>query len=503
MRGKPPRPALAYSRGMAAAVLALHLAVADRYGFFRDELYFIDCGLHPDWGYADQPPLVPLLAGAMHRWWPGSLFMLRLWPALAHAGLVLLTAETARVLGGRAFAQALAALSVATAPVFLGMGSLLVTDLLQPLSWLFVAYALLRLKSGGGTAWWFAIAIVASVSLWSKYLLVFWLLALLLGLLLTPERRLLADRSPWLAMALTLILVAPNVLWQARHDFPFLQLGTYTVVQKNVPLSPWSFLLAAVRDLNLPTLPLWLTGLATLGLAGSTRALALAAVGVVAAMIGLHGKPYYAAGVFPVLMAAGAVAFAGWIGSRIVRGVMVAGIAGFGALALPLAIPLLPPDQLLQYQTALGLTPRVYQAGPHALLPQHFADQFGWPELAAMVAQAAQTLSPEDRAKLVFLAENYGEAGAIDVLGPGLGAPQAISGHNQYWLWGPRGHDGSVVLRFGGSRAALLKNYGSVTLVGEFQSRWAMPWEIGKPLWLCRDRKRPFESDWASFRHYD
>jgi len=136
-------------------------------------------------------------------------------------------------------------------------------------------------------------------------------------------------------------------------------------------------------------------------------------------------------------------------------------------------------------------------------LPQYYADMFGWPELAAQVGQIYQSLSPAEQSTAVFLGQNYGEAAAIDVLGAPWHLPPAISGHNNYFLWGPQGHDGSVVIRIGGNRETLLKAYASVEAAGVFENPWAMPEETGQTLWICRDRHPPLQAAWPSFKNYN
>jgi hypothetical protein len=503
----PLRPSLHPGGWLAAASLCLHLYAASGYGWFRDELYFIDCGLHPAWGYVDQPSLVPLLAAALHILAPESLTLLRLPAALADAATILLAAETARVLGGGRFAQTLAALATATAPTLLAFGSILTTDAVQPLTWSVCAYALIRIIRGDdGPRWWLVVAGAATIGLWSKYMLAFWLAGLLLGLLLTEQRRLLGGRWPWIAAAAVGLCVAPNVAWQAAHDFPFLQLGSYTVAHKNPPLGVLGFLTEEIRSMNPAAAPVWLAGLAALLLwrrFADLRALGIAALAVLAAMIALHGKPYYPAGVFPLLFAAGSVSIAAWLPWQPARGLLVAGVAALGAISLPFVVPVLPVGDFLALQLRLNKPPKAMEQQRVGALPQLYADMFGWDTLARMVATTAAALPPVDRSRVVFLGENYGEAAAVDILGRKLGGPPAISGHNAFYTWGPGRFDGSVVLRLGGRRADLLRAYASVEPIGVLNAPLAMPYENGKTLWLCRDRRRTLQSDWPGFRHYD
>ncbi len=196
------------------------------------------------------------------------------------------------------------------------------------------------------------------------------------------------------------------------------------------------------------------------------------------------------------------MALEAWLPWRAARGAVLAVIGIVGAIAAPFSLPILPVERFAAYQDFLRQPPEPMEHDRLGRLPQYYADMFGWPELAALVGHVYQSLPQQDRAKAVFFADNYGEAGAIDVLGRPWNLPPAISGHNSYFLWGPRGHDGSVVIRLGGDRAALLRSYTSVEAAGVFDNPWAMPGETGRTVWICRDRTVPLDVAWPRFKVY-
>ncbi len=298
----------------------------------------------------------------------------------------------------------------------------------------------------------------------------------------------------------------PNILWQAAHDWPFLEIGQRAAEVKNVALSPLAFVHAEILALNVATAPVWLAGLGAFAFWHRFRDLrlfAIAFVAVIAVMIGIHGKPYYPVGAYPILLAGGAVALETWLSWPVVRGALAAAIVAMGLVGAPFALPMLPIERFVDYQAALGQVPRSDEWSRVGRLPQYYADMFGWPELAATVGRIYQSLPPEERTSAVFLGSNYGEAAAIDVLGMPWHLPPAISGHNSYFLWGPRGHDGSVVIRLGGERESLLKAYASVEAAGVFETAWAMPGETGQTIWICRGRKPPLDAAWAGFKNYN
>ena len=294
---------------LGAACFLVHLVANAHYDVFRDELYFIVCGLHPAFGYVDQPPLIPLIAAASYKLFGTALTPLRLVPALAMSATVALTADFARLLGGGRFAQTLAGLCVLLAPALLAVGVLLSTDCLQPLTWLACAWILARLADSGDERWWLAFGAVVGVSFESKYLIALYMAALAVGVVATPLRRSLA--RPWLyaGAALALAIALPNVLWQAQHGWPFLEIVGADVGVKSVGRSPLGFLLQQALFVGTTSALVWLAGLWRLGVRPprpELRALAIAYVVLLAIVIVANGKAYYVTPIYPALFAAGA-----------------------------------------------------------------------------------------------------------------------------------------------------------------------------------------------------
>ncbi len=305
----------------------------------------------------------------------------------------------------------------------------------------------MRLERTGEERWWLAFgAIAAGFSLNTKYVIAFYLAALAAGLLATPLRKSLRRPSVYLGALLAAALVLPNVLWQHAHGWPFLELGRAEAGGKNVEMSLPAYFLQQIVLTGPWAAIVWLCGL----WAGLVRPrLAVARAFPIARLVLLvifdasHGKAYYAAAIYPTLLALGAARIAEWIGHSIARRVALAGVIVPGVLAAPYALPILSVDAFVRYQRAIGFEPSVGEHQQLGALPQYYADMFGWREMAEKVAEVYRSLPPEDRARAVFFGNNYGEAAAIDVFGRRLGLPPAISGHNNYYLWGPRGHAGA------------------------------------------------------------
>lgn len=520
---------------LGAAALALHLWANGGYDYFGDELYFIVCGQHLAWGYVDQPPLAPLIARGARELFGDSLMGLRLVPALAAAGLAGLSADAARRLGGGLFARWLAGLAVLAAPDLIADGLLLSADTLQPLAWLAASLALISAIERPRLGPWCALGVIAGVALLGKYLMVFFLAAAAIGLVLTPERRVLARPGPWLAAAIALLIVSPNLLWQQSHGWPFLQLNAAAFNGRNITYDPLGYLVQEILIIGPLTAPIWISGLA--GFAfwprfAAMRWLAFAWVALMGMMLIVHGKSYYAAPIYPILLAGGAVVIEAVVAAQAARATILAATVLAGAALAPFVLPILPVDRFVAYQRMIGQVAGLRHQGvaidkqPAGELPPNYAYMFGWREMAAAVGHAYQALPPKDRARAVFFARDYSEAAAIDVFGAAWRLPPAISTRNNYFLWGPRGHDGAVVLllstapredllkayatvgpaaRIGdvdAVRKELLKTYGSAEPVARIDSAYAYPFERGLTLWLCRNRKIPFAADWESLKLY-
>jgi len=492
---------------LGLATLLLHLVLNGRYGVFGDELYFIVCGQHPAFGYVDQPPLIPLIAGASYALFGTALLPLRLVPALAMAATVALTAELARELGGGRFAQWLSGIALALGGVFLVDGYLLTTDTLQPLTWLGCAWCLVRLIEIRDERWWLAFGAIAGVSLTSKYLIAFFLVGIAVGVLATPLRRALLKPWVYAGAIIALVFVAPSVVWQAVQDWPFLVLNQAAMNGKNLVLSPLGFIGQQILFAGPAAALVWLAGLWRWSVnprVPELRVFPIAYAVMAVLFYVLHGKAYYLAPVYPVLLAGGGLAIEDWLKGPVLRSIAIALVAGIGIISAPLALPLLPPGDYRHYAHALRVPSGAASTENHAPspLPIHLAGQFGWREMAAKVASVYNALPPDERAHAVFFGRDYAETAAIELYGPALNGPPAISSHNNYFLWGPKG-DGAVVITLGNDVRPLLANYRDVSVVGRIDNPYAESWETGLPILVLRHPRVPLPVLWPKLRHYD
>jgi len=485
------------------AALLVHLLTNGRYGYFRDELYYIACGRHLTFGYVDQPPLSIFILRLSELLLGNSLFAIRLVPALAGAASVALSGVIARKMGGRAWAIALACAATLSALFYLAVGNFFSMNALEPLFWMGCIYLLVCIINGGSPTLWLWFGALLGLSLENKHSTVFFAAGIFVALLLTPERRHFAEKWIWLGGLIAFVIALPNVLWEARYHWPTYELlSNIAHSNKNVALSPAEFISQQIVFMNPGTFPFWGSGLLWLFTSRNGRryrALGIAYLVTLAEFIVLHGKSYYLAPAYPMLFAAGGVAVERVFAMRFkwIKPVLLGVLLATGALFAPTVVPLLPPDRLVAYMKAIHLEPPRTETSHTAALPQLFADQFGWQEMVGSVADIYHHLRPEDEKRASIFCQNYGEAGAIDFFGPKLGLPPAISGHQNYFLWGPRDWTGEVILVLDTDDNDERELFGSVEDLGQIVSNpWAMPFEQRRHIYLCRDLKISVRELW-------
>ncbi|GLW32833.1 glycosyltransferase family 39 protein [Actinoplanes regularis] len=475
---------------IASAVTLLLLATANRYDYHRDELYFRVLGNHPAWGYVDQPPFTPLLDRLAIEIFGDSVWAIRVPYALMLGLAALLAAMIAREVGGGAGAQSLAASVVfGTFPLSSAhIGSTAAPDLLV---WLGVILFVIRALLHDRPRAWLWAGLVAGLGLYNKHLVVLLLLCLAAALLVLGPRR--ALRSPWLwaGAAVALLAGLPNLIYQVADGFPQLEMARALAEDKGdesrVLLLPFQFLL-----LGLP--PVWIAGIVTLlrdPRWRPIRALAVAYLLMLILLLVVAGQPYYPLGLLTALFAIGAVPTVRWLDGRPARlRWLVAGVVVFSAMGIATSLPVIPEDRLA------GSIP--------AAMNQTIADQIGWPEYVAQVADAYRTLPAADQGRAVLFAGNYGEAGALDRYGRPLGLPTVYSGHNELHHLGPPPDDKTVVvalLQADPARAGQL--LGACTEHGALRNSAGVENEETEEahVYICRPAV-PWRALWPSLQHY-
>lgn len=503
---------------LALFKLALILTFSGRYGYFRDELYYIACSDHLAFGYVDQPPLSIFILALNRVLFGDSLFALRLLPAIAGGLTVFLAGLMARKFGAGRFGQALAALTVLASPVFLGQSRYFSMNGFDLLFWAIASYLLILIIKENKPRLWLAFGLVIGLGLLNKYSIGFFIIGMVAGFLLTAQRKQLLSRWLWAGGFVAAALFLPHIIWEVKHGFPSLEFMRNASFYKNIPISPFGFLMGQFIEVGPANAVVWLLGLAYFFFhrAGRQyRFLGWIYVVVFGVMVATRAKVYYLSPIYTVLLAGGAV----WIEELGRRSrwrwlkPAAAGLAvALGVLIAPFAVPVLPVESFIRYQKFLGVTSPQEERNEIGALPQHYADMFGWEEMVQTVAGVYKSLPADKQAHCLIYVRNYGQAGAIDFFGPKYGLPKAACGHNNYWLWGlPRDWKGEVAIIFGDSQDVresvedLSPNYDRVELAATFTCQYCMPYENNRPIFICRGLKLniPLDVIWAEEKHFE
>ena len=494
--------------GLALIRIVLYCVAAPNYGYFRDELYYLACGEHPAWGYVDQPPLIGWVAWLLQHSIGTSLWALRLLPALSDAATIILVGLLAREFGGRRWAMFLSGLAVLLGPIFLALSHLFTMNAFDPLLWTVIAYLFVRLARSGSQHLWVAIGIVTGIAILNKYGVLFWIFGLLVGLCLTPLRCSFRQRWFWIGSAVAAVMALPNLLWQWRYDFPFLQLMHNVRGEgRDIVLGPLPYLAAQAEMLGyfaaiLVPFALLLFFSAT---GRSYRSLGWAFLVFLGEMMFLHGKMYYLAPVYPMLFAAGSAQLErlttgrAWIWAK---PALAAAIAAVGIAYGPTVLPVLSVPHFLAWEKMLGVQQQQFEHNQPSVLPQIYADMYGWEEMAERVGAFYRTLPPDVQQKTGIFANNYGDAGAIDFFGPRYGLPKAIGNHQTYWLWGPRQYTGENLIILGeGNPRRMAELCTSYSVIGNTDHPLSRRFEW-RPIYYCQGMHPSLQTLWPQLKHW-
>jgi len=508
----PLRPALLLAALFLVLTFLLHFLTSLwgshlGYGFFRDEFYFLVCGRHLALGYVDQPPLVALQARLAEMLFGLTPTGVRIFSFLAAGVTIALTGILTWQLGGRRSAQFLAMTALLATPVLLGTGNYLSMNSFEPVFWMGALLVVLRIADGSASPRaWLIFGLLTGLGIENKDSTIFFLIALFVGLLFSPQRRILWSRYCAAGVAVLILLALPNFWWQYTHQFPTYQfLSTVSHSSKNIKYPPLAFLYEQVKVLLYTTAPLWIGGLGWLIFSRAARPWRFAGytyLVFLGLMMLMHGKDYYLAPIDPILFAAGSVAF-----SRLTRRdwpLLAYGVNFIVDLCLftgPIVLTVLPPSSYNSYSAPFNPKSTNFETytGP---LPEILSDRFGWQQMVEGFATRFNALPPDIRTQTAIFCGNYGEAGAVTVLGPKYGLPPAISGHQNFYYWGYQGFTGESVLTLGRDARDYTDKYAEVVDLGPFDSPWTMDHEHLRYFWL-RHRKAPYPQAWTTLKKWD
>jgi 4-amino-4-deoxy-L-arabinose transferase-like glycosyltransferase len=494
---RPARPLPAFAArhvGAVAGVTALVLiAFSGRYGYHRDELYFIQCGRHLAWGYPDQPPLVPFIARVMTAIAPSSLVVLRLPSALAVAGSIVLTGLIVRELGGSRPAQILGAGALAISNFVVATGHLLSTTTFGLPVWAGISLLSLRAVRTGNNRLWVAVGLVAGIGLLDNDLVAFFMAALFVSVLIVGPRRIFA--SPWLYVGAVLMVAvwSPYLIWQGQHGWPQLTIardiangGSGTSAPRALFL-PFQVLLPGIF-----VTPIWITGLVQLARNPAyrwCRAVSVTWVVLAVVFIATGGKPYYIDGMLPVLFAAGAPRVWEWCNSSSRRLRWIPLVTVLSLVGVIITLPVLPAGAL--------------HDSPVVALNYDAGETVAWPTFVAEIGAVYQRVAARHPGHTTILTSNYGEAGAVDRYGAQHDLPSAYAVQNAFWLWGPPPASVTDVVAVGFDRDQLTPVFGSVRLARRLDNHVSLDNdEQGEAVWVCHDLKGSWATEWRGLRDY-
>jgi len=482
---------------IAGAVALVHVLTNNRYGLHRDELQTLSDALHLDWGFVAYPPFTPFVErismGLFGHWLAG----LRLFSVIAQAAAIVVTGLMARELGGGRLAQATAALSVALAPLALFEGTEFQYTTFDYLWWVLIAYFVIRLLKTEDPRWCLAIGATAGLGLMTKYTMCFYVAGILVGLLLTQARRFLASRYFWGGIGLAFLICLPNLVWQVRHGFIGYHFLHHIHVRDVGEGRAEGFWREQFRiNTNLFTAPLWIAGLVCFLRDRRYRMLAWMYLVPLAIFAVSKGRFYYAGAAYPMLLAMGAAAGERWIRS-LARGwcwavevVLFAGIVACGLYFGAVIIPWAAGGPLKQFAL------------------EHNGDlreEIGWTELVESVAGVRDSLPPEQRENVGVLVGNYGERGAIEILGPAYHLPPPISVTNSAWLLGYPAPPPTTLIVVGWSREQVDGAFTACRLAGHNGNPYGVKNEESEyhaDIFVCGGPIKPWPEFWKENQRF-
>jgi hypothetical protein len=490
--------------GFAILRILIQIPFLSRYGYHSDELYFLACGSHLSFGYVDHPPLVPWLARLADLLFGQSLAGLRILGVLAEAGAVFMTGLLVLRLGGGAFAVLMACLSMMCAPVFIRASTMLTIPGFEPIIWVSCAYLLVRVIQEKKKSTWLWIGLLLGVGLMAKHSTLFLVFGIGVGLVLTPLRRYLKTRWPYLAAAIALAVFLPNLVWQVQNGWPTVEflLNLNRGVMSGI--SRIGFLMGQILYLNPFAAPVWISGLVFFLFKGgkSYRILGVIYAAVFTLLVIVRSKVYYLAPAYPALIAGGGVAFerflkkqrAPWL-KPAASGILLAASIGFAPISLPI-FPVSVTDRLCNAVT-FGLLDSSSE------ITAELHRQFGWEERAEAVAEVYGALSNGERESTVIYGDWYGIAGAVDFYGAAYGLPKAVSGHMTYYLWGlPAKRITTVIYAGAWELNSLRRLFSEVTLAAAVTLENVNPWDRRFLVALCRGPRMDVHDMWPLMKSF-
>jgi len=488
--------------------LILLIIFSGNYGWFRDEYYYIEVSKHLDWGYVDMQPLSALILAVSRVLFGDSIFGIKIFSYLAGSVIVFISGLIAKELNGSKFAQIFTAFIVIFSGTVLGVSSYFSMNSFDILLSTLMFYFLIRLINTNNAKLWLIIGLLFGLGLQNKLTFLFLGFGLVVGIVLTKNRRHLKSKEIWIGAAIAFIIFLPNIIWQAANNFPTLEFMRNAAAYKNKPMSIAEFALNSLLELN-PGYSLFiLTGIYFLFFNKHGKVFSIIGwifVSVFLVFVFNNGKPYYMGVLFPVILAAGVIGADFLIEKYLrpfVRTVLVIFVIPSVIAVVPFAIPVLDVEAFIGFSKTLGIKPESGERSELGLLPQFYADRFGWEEMVQKVTSAYNKLSEEEKKEALIFGQNYGEAGAVNFYRNKYNLPQAISAHNNYWIWGyPEDYKGNVLIIIGSNYNDNSEFFEEVKLAESHSNKHGMSFE-NVDIFICKKPKMPFDKIWKRIKFF-
>jgi len=481
---------------------------AGNYGLFRDELYYIECSKHLSWGYVDQPPFSILMLAISRTLFGESILGIKLFAYLIGSATVFISGLLVRELGGKKFAQIFAAIAVIFSGTVLGNSSYFSMNSFDIFFASLMFYILIRIIKENNRKLWIYLGVILGIGLENKLTFLFLGFGLLVGLILTKQRKNFLCKELYFGAALAFLIFLPHLIWQAANHFPTLEFMKNAAMLKNQHLGFASFLAGSIQELN----PFYSIFIITAGYflffnkeGKNFSIIGWMFISIFIVFVLNNGKPYYMGVLFPILIASGVTGSDIFINKYIKswgRYVLILLLIPSIFIITPFAIPVLKIDTFIRFSEYLGVKPASGERARLGLLPQFYSDRFGWKEMVESVDNVYNKLSDKEKKKVIIFGQNYGEASAVNIYGKEFGLPMAISSHNSYWMWGyPKDYNGEVMIVIGSNLEDNKKFFEQVELAAVHENKYGMPFE-NVNIYLCRKMKMPISEVWNKIKFF-
>ncbi|HCY76225.1 MAG TPA: hypothetical protein DHV28_09920 [Ignavibacteriales bacterium] len=493
---------------LALFKLAVLIIFAGNYGLFRDEYYYVEISKHLDWGYVDVQPLTAIILAVSRAMFGESIFGIRIFSYLAGSAIIIVAGLIAREMHGGKFAQIFTGFTVIFSGVILGTSSFYSMNAFDILLSSLMFYFIIRLVNTENSKLWIIIGLIFGLGLQNKLTFLFLGFGLLIGLILTKNRQYLKSKELWFGILIALIIFLPNIIWQVANNYPTLDFMRNAAAFKNKPMGIIKFTISSLLELNPVFTPFILTAFYFLFFSKPGKIFRIIGwiyVSVFLVFVFNNGKPYYMGVLYPTILAAGVVGADYLIENylkKYVRLILVIVTVPLVLIPLPFSIPVLDVETFIKYSETLGIKPESGERSELGLLPAFYADRFGWEEMVQKTALAFNKLTDSEKNEALIFGQNYGEAGAINFYRQKYSLPQAISSHNNFWIWGyPENYKGNILIVIGSNSKELMGFFEDVKQVESHWNKYGMPYE-NVDIFICKKPRLPISEIWERIKFY-